>query len=337
VIGRHWPDDVVAAGKLTDRLPANIDYVPGSAVPPATWDAASRTLTWPLQHLARTATHAFRLTIRPREEGEWPTNVEAVADGTDGWGNPIRAVLPIPRIRVYGELPRTPTVAPTTTPTAVATPTPRPTPVPVPLYLPILLKTRDCREMRNADVALVIDTSVSMSDPTRGGSPTKLVAARDAALAFVGMLVPGRDQAAVIQYNVAATVLVGLTDDPARAAAALGQLTQAAGTRIDLALEAARDELTGLSRRPANNPVLILLTDGLPTGTTPEAVRAAADHGHAAGILTFAIGLGEDVDADLLRAIASRPDWYYPAPDTSDLVGIYAQIAYQIPCKPEWP
>ena len=53
--------------------------------------------------------HQFALTIRPREEGLWPTNVLARADGTDGWGNNVSTVLPIPKIRVYGELPPTPT------------------------------------------------------------------------------------------------------------------------------------------------------------------------------------------------------------------------------------
>ncbi len=337
VIGRAWPDHVVVEGSLTDRLPANMDYVPGSAVPAARWDAANRTLTWDLKRLARTATHGFRLTIRPREEGEWPTNVEAVADGTDGWGKPIHAVLPIPRIRVYGELPPTPTAKPPATATATTTPTPRPARPPMPKYLPVLLKTRDCRETRSADVALVIDTSVSMSDRTGAEGPTKLEAARDAALVFVGMLVAGRDQVAVIQYNVAVTVLVALTDDPGEARAALGRLSQAAGTRIDLALDAARAELTSPAHRPANNPVLILLTDGVPTGTTKDAVLAAAAAVHRAGILSFTVGLGGDVDADLLRRIASRPDWYYPAPDTSDLAGIYSQIAYQIPCQPDWP
>ncbi len=349
-VSRQWPGGLIERGRLVDRFPANIDYVPGSASPPATWDPAARTLTWDLANLARTATHGFSLRILPREEGLWPTNVEAVAEGTDGWGNPIRAVLPIPKIRVYGEPPptatptpsRTPT--PTTTPTATIapsptiTPSPTRTPIPEPIYLPILLKTRECTpETRNADVVLVIDTSNSMSERTSPGGPTKLEAARDAAKTFVSQLVASRDQAAVIQFNSAATILAGLTPDPAIAGAALDRLTQGGGTRIDLGIDAARAELTGPGRRAGNNPVLILLTDGAPSGTTPEEVRAAAARAQAERILMFTIGLGLDVDAGLLADIASRASWYYPAPGTGDLAAIYGRIAYEIPCVAEWP
>ena len=54
--------------------------------------------------------------------------------------------------------------------------------------------------------------------------------------------------------------------------------------------------------------------------------------------------LGQVVDAafaattlGLLTDIASKPNWYYYAPDTSDLSGIYDQISYQIPCVVGWP
>ena len=163
------------------------------------------------------------------------------------------------------------------------------------------------------------------------------MAASRAATSFVGPLVAGRDQAAVIQFNGAVTVLTGLTPDPAMALAALDRLTQAGGTRIDLGLDGARAELTGPARRPTNDPVLILLTDGTPSGATPDEVLAAAARAQAAGILVFTIGLGLGVDAGLLQGVASRPAWYFPAPDTDDLAAIYARIVYEIPCKPEWP
>ena len=78
-------------------------------------------------------------------------------------------------------------------------------------------------------------------------------------------------------------------------------------------------------------------TDGEPTGTTPDEVRAAAEAAKGDGILLFTIGLGQDVDQDLLRDVATRPEWYFYAPDTSDLAAIYEKIAYEIPCKPMWP
>ncbi len=352
-LARTWPGGFVQSGTLVDTLPANIDYVPGSADPPAAWDPAARTLTWPLALLRPAEAPRFKLTIRPREEGLWPTNVLAAADVIDGWGRAARVVLPVPKIRVYGEPPPTPTYtptrspSPTPTPTRSATPTPTRTPSPeptstprppVPIYLPLALWTLPCTPgSRNADVALVIDTSGSMSDPTSPGGPTKLQAARDAARAFVLQLQPGRDQAALVQFNGAAAVVEPLTGDIARVAVGLDRLSQATGTRIDLALDAAAGELIGPARRAANNPVIILLTDGAPTGVTPAEVLAAADRAKAAGLLIYTIGLGQDVDADLLRSVAGRPERYFAAPDTRDLAEIYGRIAYEIPCRPVWP
>jgi Mg-chelatase subunit ChlD len=208
----------------------------------------------------------------------------------------------------------------------------------VPIFLSVLLKTEPCRpESRNADVALLIDTSGSMGETTSPGGPTKLEAAREAARSFVLQLVTGRDQAAIIQFNATVTVVEPLTPDIARAAAGLDRLTQAAGTRIDLAIHAATAELTGPNHKPGNNPVIILLTDGAPVGATPDEVRAAANAAKAAGMLVYTIGLGQDVDHLLLRDIASKPEWYFFAPDTGDLAEIYGQIAYRIPCRTMWP
>ena len=46
----------------------------------------------------------------------------------------------------------------------------------------------------------------------------------------------------------------------------------------------------------------------------------------------FTIGIGEDVDPDLLRSIAGNPDRYYAAPSTDDLMRIYREIAGDLPC-----
>jgi uncharacterized protein YegL len=332
---RVWPDVLVRSGTLTDELPANIDYVPGSAQPPAAYDAASRTLTWQLTDLARAATHRFAFRIRPREEGLWPTNVEASAALTDGWGNGHRVEYPVPEIRVYGELPPTPTFTPTP---PGPTPTRGPTKIPVPIYLPVLPNTEPCTpETRHADIALVIDTSGSMSGSTTPGGPTKLEAAKSAARSFLEQLSAARDQAALVQFNTEATLLVPLGPDPAAAIAGLDQLVQASGTRIDLALDMASQELRGPRSRVEADGVIVLLTDGEPTGTTPDEVRAAGARAASAGLLVFTIGLGPDVDHQLMTDVASRDDWYFYAPDSSDLSAIYARIAVSIPCKPDWP
>src|SRR4029078_6522689 len=95
--------------------------------------------------------------------------------------------------------------------------------------------------------------------------------------------------------------------------AGLDRLSQSVGTRIDLALNAAVSELTSPRHKPGKNPVVILLTDGAPTGVTPDEVRAAAKVAKAAGLWIYTIGLGQDVDPLLPRDIATKTEWDFVA------------------------
>jgi hypothetical protein len=64
-----------------------------------------------------------------------------------------------------------------------------------------------------------------------------------------------------------------------------------------------------------------------------EAV-ASAKRAQESGILVFTIGLGNDLDVDALREMASRPEYFYVTPDAAELAEIYASIAGAIPCPP---
>ncbi|MFQ5459444.1 MAG: VWA domain-containing protein, partial [Anaerolineae bacterium] len=101
---------------------------------------------------------------------------------------------------------------------------------------------------------------------------------------------------------------------------------------IDAALGAAGDELaTSPTRSRRNRGVIILLSDGAHNGPAAEVLAAAA----AVAPLTsaiYAIGLGSDVDADLLRAVAG-PGRYYFAPNEEALADVYDAIAVRIPCR----
>ncbi|MFQ5459688.1 MAG: hypothetical protein ACE5EL_02725, partial [Anaerolineae bacterium] len=53
-----------------------------------------------------------------------------------------------------------------------------------------------------------------------------------------------------------------------------------------------------------------------------------------------AVGLGPDVDAALLAAVAGSPDRYHPAPDAEDLADLFAALAREaLPCggRHTWP
>ena len=220
------------------------------------------------------------------------------------------------------------TVATTSTPTPSPTPTASGTPTraPVPLYLPLALSERCDPEHKRADVALVIDTSSSMTGQ-------KLEDAKSAAVMFVGLmdLAPGRDQVAVLRYDREAEVVCELSRARAVIEAAIRGLAPRNWTHIDAGLWTALAELQSPRHLERNIPVMILLTDGVQTGTPGEEVRAAAEV-RAAGVRLYTIGLGADVDAATLREMASDDSRYHFAPASADLARIYAEIASDIVC-----
>ena len=240
----------------------------------------------------------------------------------------------------------TPTSQPTLTPTATQeTPSPTPTrrataspspappvttlcsdPRPSPAYFPIALREH-CRTARQrSDIALVMDTSGSMAGQ-------KLNDAKLAAQSFVGLidLGPGRAQVAVVRFDREAEVVRELTRSQALIEAAIRSLQVRSGTHIDKGLRAALGELQSPRHLDRNLPVMILLTDGLQTGTPGEELRAAAEV-RDAGVRLYTIGLGADVDEAALKTMAGDESRYYDAPDSTDLARIYGEIAQDLMC-----
>lgn len=225
------------------------------------------------------------------------------------------------------------TATPTLSPSPTLTGTPTPTFAPVSILLPLLLHEACQPETRHADVALVLDTSSSMLEPTTAGG-SKLAAAMAAAGVFLDQLhlAAGGDQAAIVTFDHGATVAQPLTADRAALNAALAQIVTDRQTCISCGIDAAATELASPRHRQGNVPVLVLLTDGRANPEpAEEGVRRAA-LAKAAGVTLFSIGLGNDVDLSALAEIASRPDYFHHAPDAADLEGIYRAVAGTIPC-----
>lgn len=243
----------------------------------------------------------------------------------------------------------TATPAPTSTPTATPRPTasatpsrpPSPSPAPTdtatpeprPIYFPLILREACRSQHQRADVALLIDTSSSMTGQ-------KLRDAQDAVLAFVDAmdLAPGRDQVTVVRFDSDAEVRQTLTHDRSAIEQVIRGLGVRSGTHIDRGLAAALAELQSVRRIKANIPVVVLLTDGRQSGDAQAALEAARLV-RDAGIALYAIGLGEDVDAGILTAIAGTSSRYRFAPESADLRAIYAGVAKDIRCPDEqlWP
>jgi Mg-chelatase subunit ChlD len=182
--------------------------------------------------------------------------------------------------------------------------------------------------MRRVSVALVIDTSSSMEEPT-GGGQSKLKAAQEAATLFARLLDFAVDEAAVIGFDAKARVAQSLTRDVSLVESGIARLASGAGTNIAGGLRAASEEL---DRRDATNyPVIVILTDGR-ASVDPELVVPAASEAMTRGAAIFAIGLGQEIDRDQLRQVASRPEWYFESADGDDLAEIYRSVAVSLPC-----
>jgi Mg-chelatase subunit ChlD len=199
------------------------------------------------------------------------------------------------------------------------------------IYLPLTVAERCDPARQRIDVILVIDASTSMRTPTRAGRP-KIDAALDAAARFLERLGLPEDQAGLVAFNAQATVLSRLSGDRAALLRALGTLRTQEFTRIHLGMDLARDLVLAGEHKGENLPAIVLLTDGRSNPDPSQMALDAAAAAKAAGIRVFTVGLGQDVEPDVLRAMASRPEDYYPAGDGEDLAEIYRSIAVSLPC-----
>ncbi|KRD77529.1 VWA domain-containing protein [Lysobacter sp. Root983] len=195
------------------------------------------------------------------------------------------------------------------------------------------------------DLMLALDLSGSMREPDMelGGQPVDRLTAAKAVLSDfldrrvgdrVGLLVFGRRAYALAPLTLdRATVRDQLADSVVGLA---GQET-AIGDAIALAVKRLRTQ-------PAEQRVLILLTDGVNTAGAIEPKKAAelasADQvrvhtiafGGDGALSLFGIklpmpGAGDDIDETTLRAVAKQTGGrFFRARDTAELAGIYAEI-----------
>ena len=317
---------------VTDEVPLNMQYIMDSAVPPATFDGTR--LVWALADIPF---DGLELTyeLEPLEVGTHPTNIFAIGEGTDGLGSSGRVDFPVPIVEVVAPTPTLtpiPGVTPTLTTTPTVTPTPTPTAEIVQIFMPVARKDLCQSRRSNVDVVLVFDTSTSMRDLTSGGR-SKLEAALDGARALLDALDLGNDRAAVASFDAEGRLNARLTSNRSDLLRALSDLDHAPGTRIDLGLIAAADALDDSRDGTEIVTAIVLLTDGRPTGTTEAEVLAAATTARARGAALFAVGLGDDIDAELLLDVAGDPSRRILAPDGEDLARIYREIARELPCS----
>jgi Ca-activated chloride channel family protein len=201
--------------------------------------------------------------------------------------------------------------------------------------------------VERASVVLVTDVSRSMS--ATDVSPTRLEAARQAALSFLDK-VPDQLRVGLVAYSNTAQTLQTPTTDREAVTSALGTLQPLDGTSTGAGLRTALDELKSGSdvsaqRAPA---ALVLLSDGQATdGTTADQV---ADEARRLRIPIFTVALGTvdgtitmqgrirrvPPDPDALQRIATTSGGEaFRAEDSDQLDAVYDRLGSQIGTKPE--
>lgn len=332
---------VAAAGRRIDRLAV------AAEAPHAGWVSAAPAAHTGVDVGPAGARRSFDLTLAPpggTPDGVYTLVVDALGDG-GRYGRLEVALAWRAACAAPTAVEPTPTNAPTATATPAATVTPAPTATAAPsptttptatstatpatrtIHLPLAMRGFCFPTQRpQADIVLVLDTSASMAG-------AKLEAARAAAQTFITLVNLPRDHAAVAAFDADGRVVAGLSGNRAALRLALDGLVTGEGTRIDRGLVVALGEIQGIRGRRDARPVIVLLTDGRPSGgTATDAVRAA-ERARAAGVTVFTIGLGTDVDDDLLVGLAGDRSRYSFAPDAAALEAIYRRIAEGIPCR----
>jgi Ca-activated chloride channel family protein len=168
---------------------------------------------------------------------------------------------------------------------------------------------------------LVIDRSSSMDGQ-------EIRDAKAAAITFLHLMDLTQSQVGLVTFAKTAALDSPLTHDAATVEAALGTVKIESGSYIDRGINIAADELTSVKRNPLATPIMIILSDG--RATDEAQTRIAAEQAKARGIRILTIGIGHHVNEVLLRYIASASEDFYASPSSTDLMGIYTQIAATI-------
>jgi len=173
------------------------------------------------------------------------------------------------------------------------------------------------------DTYLVLDHSGSMEGE-------KMEQAISASGAFVDTMDFSFDRMGIVQFDDSAQVIQPITNQPTDIKNTINAIEVAGGTDVAAGLQAAYEALK-TQRRADAIPVIIVLSDGQSDVSSIEHVASAAK---AAGMVIVSIGLGDDVDENAMRNMASLNEngksLYFPAPDASQLDDIYQDIARAI-------
>jgi uncharacterized protein YegL len=173
------------------------------------------------------------------------------------------------------------------------------------------------------DIVLVLDESGSLNS-------TEFAQIKTASITFVqnmdaadgandGTLSGGR--VAVVMFGSNARLVIGLSSNEATLVNTINAISQIGGlTNMDAGLLAAHGILPG----GITNDVVLLMTDGVFSGTNPSARATAMKN---SGIEIYSIGMGDNINVAALQALSSGAGHYFQAPTGAELTAIFTEIA----------
>jgi hypothetical protein len=195
---------------------------------------------------------------------------------------------------------------------------------------------RECRVPTN--IALVIDRSGSMNDDSEN-PPEPLSTVKEAAKVFTQSL-GEQDKVSVISFATSATLVAPLSQPSLSTQGAISQISiqedeTTQHTNIADGVSAAIDSVRSVTSTDERKAI-VLLTDGVasrPLGPEEdnevfprERALEQAVRARSGDIELFTIGLGDDVDFELLRTMTDETRAYL-SPTVDELEGIYNEIA----------
>ncbi|MCA9365343.1 VWA domain-containing protein [Candidatus Kaiserbacteria bacterium] len=199
---------------------------------------------------------------------------------------------------------------------------------------PISKTVRSCEVP--TDIVMAIDLSGSMNNDG-GNPPQPITNVLEAASTFISNA-RSKDQVALVTFATEAKNALYLDTDLSRVEKAVKELKidpkeETGSTNMGDALLEAQKELNSVRHNTDARNVVVLLTDGLPTEPDPDPtgyVLDAAEKIKNDNIIIYTIGLGSEVDADLLKRLASVEENSFIAANTLELKEIYERITTAI-------
>lgn len=164
---------------------------------------------------------------------------------------------------------------------------------------------------------IIMDTSGSMSGA--------IGSAKQAAISFVNNLKP-EDKAALIRFREFVTIEQTFTDDKDALISAIKKLYADGYTAL---YDALYKGIAMASTQPGIK-ALVALTDGQDNRSIKTA-KEVIDYAKSVSVPVYIIGLGDDINEDVLRLIAKETEGqYYRAPTPAELQKLYETISERL-------